>query len=96
MLDVAFFETEVDQAVEETPIEHFEVGETPIEPTVLNTESLTEPPAATIEKDAQFNDNSAVFEEAGGGTVATGPSFGGLGGFDVSAIGAGPAVRGFR
>ena len=94
LLDVAFFETEVDQAVEETPIEHFEVGETPIEPTVLNTESLTEPPAATIEKDAQFNDNSAVFEEAGGGTVATGPSFGGLGGFDVTSIGPGPSVRG--
>ena len=94
LAEVAFFDTEVDQAVEETPIEHFEVGDTPIEPTVLNTESLTEPPAATIEQDAQFNDNSAVFEAAGGGTVATGPSFGGLGGFDVSAIGTGPAVRG--
>ncbi len=92
--EVVFFDTEVDQAVEETPITHFDVGETPIEPTVLNTESLTEPPAATIEQDAQFNDNSAVFEEAGGGTAATGASFGGLGGFDVNAIGAGPAVRG--
>ena len=92
--EVVFFDTEVDQAVEETPITHFDVGETPIEPTVLNTESLTEPPAATIEQDAQFNDNSAVFEEAGGGTAATGASFGGLGGFDVSKIGAGPAVRG--
>jgi len=92
--EVVFFDTEVDQAVEETPITHFDVGETPIEPTVLNTESLTEPPAATIEQDAQFNDNSAVFEEAGGGTAASGPSFGGLGGFDVSAFGAGPAVRG--
>ena len=92
--EVVSFDTEVDQALEETPITHFDVGETPIEPTVLNTESLTEPPAATIEQDAQFNDNSAVFEEAGGGTAATGPSFGGLGGFDVSAIGAGPAVRG--
>lgn len=84
--EVVFFDTEVDQAVEETPITHFDVGETPIEPTVLNTESLTEPPAATIEQDAQFNDNSAVFEEAGGGTAASGPSFGGLGGFDVSAF----------
>ncbi len=92
--EVVFFDTEVEEAVEETPITHFDVGETPIEPTVLNTESLTEPPAATIEQDAQFNDNSAVFEEAGGGTAASGPSFGGLGGFDVSAFGPGPAVRG--
>ncbi|TXT22294.1 MAG: hypothetical protein FD138_3544, partial [Planctomycetota bacterium] len=92
--EVVFFDTEVDQAIEEAPITHFDVGETPVEPTVLNTESLTEPPAATIEQDAQFNDNSAVFEAAGGGSAATGASFGGLGGFDVSAIGAGPAVRG--
>ena len=94
LAEVVFFDTEVDQAVEETPIEHFEVGETPIEPTVLNTETLTEPPAATIEQDAQFNDSSAVFTEAGGGTASTGANFGGLGGFDVTAIGGGPAVRG--
>ncbi len=92
--EVVFFDTEVDQAIEETPLEHFEVGETPIEPTVLNTETLTEPPAATIEQDAQFNDNSAVFTEAGGGTATSGANFGGLGGFDVTAIGGGPAVRG--
>ena len=93
--EVISFETEMDQAIEEAPITHFEVGETPIEPTVLNTESLTEPPAATIEQDAQFNDNSEIFEQAGGGTAKTAAvSFGGLGGFDVSAIGAGPAVRG--
>ena len=92
--EVVFFDTEVEQAIEETPIEHFEVGETPIEPTVLNTETLTEPPAATIEQDAQFNDNSAAFTEAGGGTASSGPSFGGLGGFDVTAIGSGPAVKG--
>ncbi len=91
--EVVFFDTEVDQALEETPITHFDVGETPIEPTVLNTESLTEPPAATIEQDAQFNDNSADFTEASG-TTAAGANFGGLGGFDVNAIGAGPAVRG--
>ena len=93
LAEVVFFDTEVDQAVEETPIEHFEVGDTPIEPTVLNTETLTEPPAATIEQDAQFNDSSAVFTEASG-TTAAGANFGGLGGFDVTAIGAGPAVRG--
>ena len=93
LAEVVFFDTEVDQAVEESPIEHFDIGETPIEPTVLNTETLTEPPAATIEQDAQFNDSSAVFSEASG-TTAAGANFGGLGGFDVTAIGSGPAVRG--
>ncbi len=92
--EVAYFDTEVDNAIQDTPITHFEVGETPIEPSVLNTESLTEPPAS-IEQDAQFNDSSAVFEEAGGGMAATSTvSLGGLGGFDVSAIGSGPTVRG--
>jgi hypothetical protein len=91
--EVVFFDTEIEQAVEEKPIEHFEIGETPIEPTVLNTDTLTEPVAATIEQDAQFNDNSDVFTEASG-TTAAGANFGGLGGFDVSAIGGGPAVRG--
>lgn len=93
--EIPYFDTEVEQAIEDTPITHFEVGETPIEPTVLNTETLTEPPAATIEQEAQFNDNSAIFEEAGGGTAsAATASLGGLGGFDVTALGSGPAVRG--
>ncbi len=94
LLDVVYFDTEVDTAIEETPITRFEVGETPIEPTVLNTDTLTmEPPA--IEQDAQFNDSSADFTEAGGGVATTQTaSLTGLGGFDVSAIGAGPSVRG--
>lgn len=92
--EVVFFDTEVDAAIEETPITHFEVGETPIEPTTLNTESLTEPPSA-MEQDAQYNDNSAVFEEAGGGMAsADTTSLGGLGGFSVNAFGDGPAVKG--
>ena len=91
---VEFFETEMEQAIEETPIEHFEIGETPLEPTVLNTESLTEPPAS-MEQTAQYNDDSAVFEEAGGGIAATqAANLGGLGGFDVAALGPGPAVKG--
>ena len=60
---------------------------------MLNTESLTEPPAATIEQDAQFNDNSDVFVEASGRrheAAMRSLSFGGLGGFDVTAIGSRP------
>jgi len=92
--EAVFFDTEVDTVVEEAPITHFEVGETPIEPTVLNTESLTEPPSA-MEQDAQYNDNSAVFEEAGGGIASTQTtSLGGLGGFSVTAFGDGPSVKG--
>lgn len=94
LAEVVSFDTVMEDVIEETPIEHFEVGETPIEPTVLNTETLTEPPAATIEQDAQFNDNSAVFTEAGGGIASSGPNLGGLGGFDVTALGGGPAVKG--
>ncbi len=91
---VEFFETEMEQAIEETPIEHFEIGETPLEPTVLNTESLTEPPAS-MEQTAQYNDDNAVFEAAGGGIATTQQAnLTGLGGFDVSAIGAGPKVTG--
>ena len=60
--EAVFFDTEVDTVVEEAAITHFEVGETPIEPTVLNTESLTEPPSA-MEQEAQNNDNNPVFEE---------------------------------
>jgi hypothetical protein len=94
LAEVVYFDTEVDTAIEETPITRFEVGDTPIEPTVLNTETLTmEPPA--IEQEAQFNDSSADFTEAGGGsTSAQSASFTGLGGFDVNVIGTGPAVKG--
>jgi hypothetical protein len=81
-------------AVEAQPeIEHFEVGDTPLDPTELTTESLTLTEAPTETVDAQFNSDSPIFEEAGGG-VAGESQFGGLAGFNVAATGLGPVVRG--
>jgi hypothetical protein len=72
-------------------IDQFEVGETPLDPTILDTESLTldAPPV-----EEQFNDNSPIFEEAGGGITGGESQFGGLGGFNVASTGIGPAIRG--
>ncbi|MBC8113007.1 MAG: terpene cyclase/mutase family protein, partial [Candidatus Saccharimonas sp.] len=90
--EVIYIDSEVDTADEQAAIEHFEVGETPVEPTVLNTDSLTEPPA-TIEQDAQYNDSSAVFEEAGGGMANGTSAVGGLG-VSLASLGDGPALMG--
>jgi hypothetical protein len=82
---------------EEIKLDKFEVGETPLEPTELNTDTLAMNAApAQQEQKEEYNDDSAVFSPAGGGsmTTANGPQLGGLGGFDVKAIGAGPALHG--
>ena len=87
------FETKVEEPPALTEIDKFEVGDAPLDPTVLDTESLlmNEPPAVA----EQINDDSPVFEEAGGGmqSASVMPG-GGLGGFDFDASGDGPAVRG--
>ncbi|HWB11824.1 MAG TPA: prenyltransferase/squalene oxidase repeat-containing protein [Pirellulales bacterium] len=86
------FETKVEEPPP-SQIDPFQVGEAPLDPTVLDTESLlmNEPPAV----EEQINDDSPVFEEAGGGTQsASVMPGGGLGGFDFDAVGDGPAVRG--
>jgi len=95
MMDAPLFETEMETEIPESNIEHFEVGDAPIEATELNTETLTMNEAPQIEQSEQFNDSSETFVEAGGGLAsASGPSLGGLGGFEISAIGDGPAVSG--
>ncbi|HZN33162.1 MAG TPA: prenyltransferase/squalene oxidase repeat-containing protein [Pirellulaceae bacterium] len=76
----------------EPEITHFEVGYTPTDPTELTTETLTMTEAPSVE--AQFNDNSPIFTEAGGGIVGGDSNFGGLGGFNVAASGLGPIVKG--
>lgn len=95
LMDAPLFETEMETEIPESQIEHFEVGDTPVEATELNTETLTMNEAPQIEQSAQFNDSSETFVEAGGGFAnATGPSLGGAGGFEISAIGDGPSVAG--
>ena len=90
--EVIFIDSEVDTADEQAAVEHFEIGETPVEPSVLNTESLTEPPA-TMEQDAQYNDASAEFVEAGGGAANGTSAVGGLG-VSLASLGDGPALMG--
>jgi hypothetical protein len=93
----AFEEAKVDPATEAPPkVERFEVGETPEDPTELNTNTLTLEKPAQLAREAEFNDQSEHFEHRGGGMPSDSkqPNVGGLGGFDIEATGAGPAVRG--
>lgn len=94
--EAPLFDSKLDQLAEPPEITHFELGEAPLDPTELNTETLSMVEAPQIEQTEQINDNSAVFEAAGGGITANSkvPNLGGLGGFDIKAIGPGPAVRG--
>lgn len=89
------FEADLETELPDSNLTRFEVGETPLEPSVLNTETLSLNEALPIEQTEQYNDESPEFEEAGGGLAnRNGPSFGGLGGFDVKALGEGPVVSG--
>jgi hypothetical protein len=94
--EAPLFNVDMDSALPEPDLTHFEVGETPLEPSVLSTETLGMVEAPQIEQTEQINDDSPIFEAAGGGMGASSkvPALGGMGGFDINAIGAGPAVRG--
>ena len=87
---------EADRNALPPPVERFEVGNAPLDPTVLNAETLAQTKALPIGgQTAKYYDDSSVFEEAGGGTItdAKGPKLGGLGGFSVANL-SGPAGRG--
>lgn len=62
-------------------VQHYELGEAPLEPTELNTETLLLRQAPG--QSPKYYDDSEVFEEEGGGRPleAPGPLLGGLGGF---------------
>jgi Squalene-hopene cyclase C-terminal domain len=94
--DAPAFNVDMDTALPEPDLTHFEVGETPLEPSVLTTETLSLVEAPLIDQSEQTNDDSPIFEAAGGGMAANSkvPALGGLGGFDIKAMGVGPAVRG--
>jgi hypothetical protein len=91
------FDAKVDQAVVEQDFQQFELGDPPLDPTELSTESLTiMEPVAMEAQTEEINDESPTFEHRGGGssTDAKATAIGGLGGFDIDAVGSGPAVRG--
>lgn len=97
----SFEEAEQEPLVPEQKLDRFEVGETPLEPTELTTDTLTlmnfAPGGGPAQEEIYYDDNP-VFIEAGGGMAApgaaSGPSLGGLGGFTVVGTGPGIAVRG--
>ncbi len=89
------FESVQDNAVGGKDMPVFDVGDAPLDPSTLDTESLTqfEKPGQT----AQHNDDSDVFEEAGGGVKSDSSEMSklaGVGGFDVKTLGEGPLVTG--
>jgi hypothetical protein len=86
-----FDSAEVDTTV--PVVENFEVGDTPIDPTELNTSTLTlESPDVTEQINTTADD---AFSEAGGGQpTPNATTIPGLGGLDLKALGAGPALKG--
>jgi hypothetical protein len=93
----SFEEANVEKAEVPQQIERFEVSQTPQDPTELNNETLTlEKPAQIMQEEKAGNESTTMSESRGGGTPMVGnqPNLGGLGGFDIQGIGAGPAVKG--
>ena len=92
--DAPIFETAKTEQLQETKIERFDLGEAPVDPTELTTESLTAEPAAQEARDAVYYDDSSSFEERGGGTVTgSDKGVGGMG-FNIHASGMGPVLHG--
>ena len=92
-----FDEAKIDpQADVPEKIERFELGDTPEDPTELSTDTSTLEKPTQFAQDAEFNDESTHFEHKGGGMPSDSqqPNLGGLGGFDIKEIGAGPTVKG--
>lgn len=90
------FESVKTEIPDPEPVEHFEIGDTPIEPAELTTDTLSLAEAPQLAHDEQINTTDAdPFEEAGGGaSIDSNLSLGGLGGFDIQAIGPGAKSRG--
>ncbi len=84
-----------DDAANLGDVKPFEVGETPVDPTELNTDTLTLDPPGQLAQDEKYYDDNPVFSERGGGVVPNTkePNLGGLG-MDIHGIGPGAAVKG--
>jgi hypothetical protein len=91
--DAPAFEAEMETAVPDPEITHFDLGDAPIEPTELNTDTLL---AAAPSVTEQINTSDAdPFEEAGGGTAGEGSSAGAGEGFSTFGSGPGPMLKQF-
>ena len=87
------FESDIDTEFSVPELDHFEVGETPLEPSELTTETLSLVDAPTIDTSAEIGDPSEALAGGGSAGAATG-GIGGLDQFAIRAMGPGPAVRG--
>ena len=86
------FESKVDTELRTPDLDHFEVGETPLEPSESTPKRLRSSMRPQIEGGATDGTEAVA---AGGGSAAS--ATGGMGGLDqfaVKALGAGPLVRG--
>ncbi len=96
--EVPSFDEAKQDEKQDQKLDRFEVGEAPLDPTELNTDTLTlnQAPGGGPAQEEIYYDDNPVFIEAGGGmaTTATGPSLGGLGGFTVTGTGPGISVKG--
>jgi len=82
------------EIAESPPIESFEVGDTPEEPTELNDDTLAMTEAPAVEEQINGPEDHA-FEAAGGGTPTGLVSLGAAStGFDIKAVGPGPTSQG--
>ena len=92
----SFDEAQTPTAVVDADLKKYDIGDPNPDPTVLDTQSLMEVEPSQPEQKAQYNDDSAVFTERGGGvnTSAAVADLGGRGGFEVKAFGPGPKVHG--
>ncbi len=89
--DAPAFEAEMETLPPDPEIEHFELGDPPIEPTELNTDTLM---AAAPSVTEQINTTDAdAFEEAGGGTEGAVASAGAGEGISTFGSGSGPMLK---
>ncbi len=92
--EAPIFDANVNTEIAEQPIDHFDVGETPLEPTELNTETLSLVDAPSIDAETPMNDSADAVASGGGSASGATGGIGGLDQFAVKAIGPGPLVRG--
>jgi hypothetical protein len=82
-------EAQMDEQVTPENLEKFEVGETPIEPTELNTDTLSLNEAPKIEASDVATVATGSEMASSGMSNAAGSQLGGLGGFDLKTLGSG-------
>jgi hypothetical protein len=87
------FESTLDTEIPVPELDRFDVGQTPLEPTELSTDTLSLVDAPTIESDPGATAPAEALAGGGSPAAATG-GIGGLDQFAVKALGGGPLVKG--